>query len=72
MRITYDPTVDALSIIFQETTVTTRQVAEGIAVEYDDEGRIAGIEVLDAAERFGSKDTFHRVTIEGLMLTESA
>ena len=41
MRITYDSKVDALYIRFIETTVTTEHVAEGIAVDYDSEGRIA-------------------------------
>jgi uncharacterized protein YuzE len=47
MRITYDSEVDALYIRFIETTVTTEHVAEGIAVDYDTDGRIAGIEILD-------------------------
>ena len=31
MRITYDPQVDALYIRFEEGTVTTKHLAEGIA-----------------------------------------
>ena len=31
MKISYDPEVDALSITFRETTVTTKHLAEGIA-----------------------------------------
>lgn len=68
MRITYDSEVDALYIRFIEITVTTKHVAEGIAVDYDAEGRIAGIEILDAAKRFGSKDVFRKVTLEDLSL----
>lgn len=68
MRITYDSTVDALYIRFIETTVTTKHVAEGIAVDYDAEGKIAGIEILDAIKRFGSKDVFKKVTLEDLAL----
>ena len=48
MRITYDHEVDALYIRFKETTVTTKHLAEGIAADYDAEGRLAGIEILDA------------------------
>jgi uncharacterized protein YuzE len=33
MKIVYDAEVDALSITFRETTVTTKPVAEGIAVD---------------------------------------
>ena len=68
MRITYDSEVDALYIRFIETTVTTKHVAEGISLDYDEEGRIAGIEILDAAKRFGSKDVFKKVILEDLVL----
>lgn len=68
MRITYDSEVDALYIRFIETTVTTKHVAEGIAVDYDADGKIAGIEILDATKRFGSKDVFKKVTLEDLAL----
>lgn len=68
MRITYDSKVDALYISFLETNVTTKHVAEGIAVDYDAEGRIAGIEILNAAKHFGSEDVFRKVTIEDLVI----
>ncbi len=64
MKITYDPEVDVLYIQFLETTVTTEHVAEGIAIDYDREGRIAGIEILDALKRFGDPETLRRVTLE--------
>lgn len=35
MRISYDTEVDALTIAFRETTVTTRELAEGIIGEFD-------------------------------------
>lgn len=66
MRIVYDAQVDAMSIIFRETTVTTQEVAPGLAVEYDAEGRLVGIEILDAVKRFGDENTLRRITFEGL------
>ena len=66
MKISYDPEVDALSIIFRDTTVTTKHLAEGIAADYDDDGRLAGLEILDAIKRFGDKETLRQVIIEGL------
>ncbi len=66
MTISYDPSVDALSIIFKDTTVTTRHIAEGIAIDYDANGLVAGIEVLDAQERFGNVITLRRITLEGV------
>jgi uncharacterized protein YuzE len=71
MRITYDPEVDALYIRFKETTVTTKHLAEGIAADYDSEGRLAGIEILDAVKRFGDKETFKKITLEELGLGKS-
>ena len=66
MKIIYDPEVDALSIIFLETTVTTEQLAEGIAAEYDSNGQLAGIEIVDAVQRFGGKETLRQIVIEGV------
>jgi uncharacterized protein YuzE len=60
MKLSCDPEVDALSIVFRETTVTTQRLAEGIAADYDAEGRLAGLEVLDAVRRFGDKATLQR------------
>jgi YD repeat-containing protein len=68
MRITYDSKVDALYIRFIETTVTSKHVAEGVALDYDSDGRLAGIEILDAVKRFGTKDVFKKVTLEELAL----
>ena len=66
MKISYDPEVDALSIIFRETTVTSKHLAEGIAADYDAEGRLAGIEVLDAIRRFGDRETLQEAVLEGI------
>jgi uncharacterized protein YuzE len=72
MRITYDTEVDALYIRFIETTVTTQHVAEGIVVDYAADGRIAGIEILDARKRFGDSDVFRRVVLEDITLIKPA
>ena len=66
MKISYDPEVDALSITFRETTVTTKHLAEGIAADYDADGKLVGIEILDAAKRFGGKEILRQVILEGL------
>ncbi len=68
MRITYDSEVDALYIRFLEATVTTQHVAEGIAVDYAADGRIAGIEILDARKRCGDPNVFRRVILEDIAL----
>src|SRR6266403_234803 len=70
MKISYDPEVDALSITFRDTTVTTKHLAEGIAADYDSEGRLAGLEILDAQKRFGGPDAIRRVELEGVANAE--
>lgn len=68
MRITYDSEVDALYIHFIESTVTTEHVAEGVAVDYVADGRIAGIEILDAKKRLADPEIFRRVILEDVAL----
>jgi uncharacterized protein YuzE len=51
-------------IRFEEGTVTTKNLTEGIAADYDAEGKLAGIEILDAVKRFGNKETLRKVTLE--------
>ena len=68
MKITYDHEVDALYIRFHETTVTTQHLAEGIAADYDADGHLAGIEILDAIKRLGDKDVFKQVILEDIAL----
>lgn len=69
MKITYDTEVDALYIRFIDTTVTTQHVAEGIAVDYAADGRIAGIEILDARKRFRDPEVFRQVILEDIALS---
>ncbi len=71
MRITYDPEVDALYIRFRETTATTRELGDGIAVDYDEDGHLAGIELLDARARVGGPDPFGQITFEEIALARS-
>jgi uncharacterized protein YuzE len=66
MKIRYDAEVDALSIVFRETTVTTQELADGIAGEYDAQGQLAGIEILDAAQKIGDLSALREITLEGL------
>ena len=69
MRITYDATIDALYIRFEEAQVTTKHLAEGIAADYDAKGHLDGLEILDAVKRFGDKETLKKITLEGIGLS---
>ena len=64
MKITYDSEVDALYIRFKETTVTTKHLEDGIALDYDAANRLAGIEILDAAQRLDNPETLRQVVFE--------
>jgi YD repeat-containing protein len=56
---------------FLEATVTTEHLAEGIAADYDAEGRLAGIEILDALKRFGGPQTLRQVILEDVGLVRA-
>ncbi len=66
MKITYDPEVDALSIRFQGGTMTSKHPSDGVALDYDAEGRLTAIEVLDASRHFGDLDILKEFTFEEL------
>jgi uncharacterized protein YuzE len=66
MRIRYDAEVDALGITFRDTTVTTQDLADGLAAEYDASGQLVGLEILDAARRFGDPSALQQVILEGV------
>ena len=71
MKITYDSEVDALYFQFLDTTVTTEHLAGGIAVDYDAEGRLAGIEVLDALKRFQDPQVLRQIILEDIALIKA-
>ncbi|MCX6558915.1 MAG: DUF2283 domain-containing protein [Candidatus Aminicenantes bacterium] len=66
MKIQYDAEADALHIVFLDATVTTKHLGEGIAADFDQSGRLAGLEVLDVTRRLGGRDSLRRVSVEGL------
>jgi uncharacterized protein YuzE len=66
MRIRYDAEVDALNISFRETSVTTQELMDGIAAEYDSSGQLVGLEILDAARRFDDPSALQQIILEGV------
>jgi len=72
MKIEYDQEVDALYIRVQEKYVAkTQEISEGVNLDFDEEGKLIGLELLDATERYPRKDIFNLST-ENLMLETSA
>lgn len=52
MKITYDPEVDVLRIIFSEAAIEeSDEEKPGIIIDYDKGGNIVGMEILDASKR---------------------
>ena len=70
MKIAYDRDVDAISITFREATVTTDEVDEGVFFDYDREGRLVGIEILDASKRLGGEDVVTKAAAFGILMTQ--
>jgi len=66
MKITYDARVDALYIRFLDTTVTTKNVSDGVAFDYDGDGYLAGIEILEAGVRIGDRESLRSAKLEEL------
>ena len=65
MNITYDPNVDALYIEFGKGTFeTVYDEAKAVALDYDVEGRLMGVEVLDASRHFGDLAILKHVTFK--------
>lgn len=56
MKITYDPNADAMNIRFQKGKYhISREITEGIIVDYTKSGKIISIEILDASKRMPIK-----------------
>jgi len=68
MKISYDPQVDALYIRLLDGTfeTTTQRLSEEVAVNYAPDGRIVGIEVLDASEYVFHPAYERKITLQNL------
>ncbi|MBD2185414.1 DUF2283 domain-containing protein [Planktothrix sp. FACHB-1355] len=52
MKITYDSEVDVMRIIFNNSPIEeSDEEKPGLIVDYDKEGNIVGLEILDASKR---------------------
>lgn len=60
MKIEYDREVDALYVRLQEKFVAkTVEIEEGVNIDLDDGGKLIGLEILDATERYTLSDLFN-------------
>ena len=52
MRVRIDRAADAIYLnLTDRPVIESEEIADGIIVDYDDAGRIVGIEILDASKR---------------------
>ena len=55
MKTIYDPEADALYVRFADTPVIeSEEVRPGLVLDYDAQGRIVAVEILDASEHLAS------------------
>jgi uncharacterized protein YuzE len=52
MKVTYDPKVDILRIMFSKVPIEERDEDKlGVIIDYDKNGNIVGLEILDVSKR---------------------
>ena len=67
MHVTYDPKADAAYIRLRKGTFRTEfDESTGVALDYDVEGRLVGIEILYASVHFDDLDVIRQMTFEEL------
>lgn len=66
MKIEYSKEADALYVYFRETYVAkSREIEEGVIVDFSEDGHIVGVEILDASQRLQPQELAN-VHIENL------
>jgi uncharacterized protein YuzE len=70
MKVTYDPEVDVLHVIFSNAPIEeSDEDKPGVILDYDKKGNVVGVEILDAQKRLGGKENVREVELEGVALS---
>jgi uncharacterized protein YuzE len=65
MRVRVDRSADAVYLNLTDAAILdSAEVADGIVVDYDAEGRIVGVEILDASKRTGNPEALKDLSFE--------
>ena len=55
MKVKYNPEVDVLSIVLSDASVEeSDEDKPGVILDYDKDGNVVGLEILDASKRMGN------------------
>jgi uncharacterized protein YuzE len=66
MKIEYSKEADAIYVYFKEDFVaSSKEIEDGVVIDFDKKGQLIGIEVLDVSQRFSLSDIVN-VNIENL------
>ncbi len=66
MKIEYSKEADALYVYFKEAFVAkSKEIEDGVVIDFDDKNQLIGIEVLDVSKRFSLSDIVN-INIENL------
>ena len=64
MRVTYDPEVDVLRILLSNAPIEeSDEEKPGVILDYDKDGNIVGLEILDASQRMENPRTVEYAVI---------
>jgi uncharacterized protein YuzE len=64
MKIRYGPKVDALYIRLRDGEIEdSDEVSEGVVMDYDNDGLLMGIEILDASRVLGGREMKVELTL---------
>jgi YD repeat-containing protein len=66
MRVIYDPRTDTLSVILREgaSVAESDEDKPGVILDYDDQGNLVSLEILDASRRVTEAQRVEFQTVE--------
>jgi uncharacterized protein YuzE len=70
MKVTYDSEVDVLHVLFSNAPIEeSDEDKPGVILDYDKDGNVVGLEILDAQKRLGGLENVRKVELEGMALS---